>query len=276
MTIQIKEQIDQSLHLLQEIFGKDLLGVYLYGSAVAQGLQKYSDVDILVVANRQTTLEEKLQLAKSLLAISGVYLKSEKRPIELTIVVAGEVNPWRYPPTFDFQYGEWLRDEFEKGRVDLWPSKEMPDLAVLITQALLKNSILYGPAASSLLAKVPYPDFIKASIADLDSFMLNLGSDTRNILLTLARIYYTLTTDKICSKADAATWVVDHIPESYRPVIERARAICVGEEEERWENIQDTVIETAQYLVSKIREKASLLEANGEWDRHSINNFANT
>jgi hypothetical protein len=24
------------------------------------------------------------------------------------------INPWQYPPHFDFQYGDWLCDSFEK------------------------------------------------------------------------------------------------------------------------------------------------------------------
>ncbi len=43
------------------------------------------------------------------------------------------INPWQYPPHFDFQYGEYLRDSFEKGIIEPWENYEMPDLAVLVT-----------------------------------------------------------------------------------------------------------------------------------------------
>ena len=39
-------QINQCVDLLKDVLGKDLLGVYLYGSAVVGGLQKYSDLDL--------------------------------------------------------------------------------------------------------------------------------------------------------------------------------------------------------------------------------------
>lgn len=266
MEKQVKEQIAQSIDVLQDILGKDLLGVYLYGSALLGGLQKYSDIDLLVVSNRQTTEEEKSELVKALLTISG----KEKRPIELTIVVAGEVNPWRYPPTFDFQYGEWLRDEFEKGNINLWPTKEMPDLAVLITLAMLANNTLYGAPLNQLLARVPYRDFIKASIGELDNLLCGLETDTRNVLLTLARIFCTITTDTIRSKADGATWALDHLPAAHKQVLERARAICLGQESERWEDILSESMATAQYLVGKIKDKAAELERAGEWDHHFI------
>lgn len=41
-----ERQIDQCLNLVKEIFVQDLLGVYLYGSSIVGGLQKYSDYDI--------------------------------------------------------------------------------------------------------------------------------------------------------------------------------------------------------------------------------------
>ena len=53
-----------------------------------------------------------------LLEISGrrAY-RGPARPVELTIVRAAEVRPWHFPPTVDLLYGEWLRDEFERGSV---------------------------------------------------------------------------------------------------------------------------------------------------------------
>jgi hypothetical protein len=62
-----------------------------------------------------------------------------RRPVELTIVVEPEIRPWRYPPNFDFQCGEWLRREFESGDVEPWPTTTSPDLASLITMVLIGN-----------------------------------------------------------------------------------------------------------------------------------------
>ncbi|WP_367606076.1 hypothetical protein [Legionella sp. W05-934-2] len=41
---EMKQQLEDSLELLKMILGPDLLGVYLYGSSLVGGLQKYSDV----------------------------------------------------------------------------------------------------------------------------------------------------------------------------------------------------------------------------------------
>jgi len=143
----INQQIDECVALLKIVLGEDLLGVYLYGSIVMGGLQKYSDIDLFVVSNRQTTLDEKIELINALLKISGIYAVSKDlKPIELTIVVKSDVNPWKYPPKFDFLYGDWMRKDFKAGIVEPWKSKELPNLALVITQLLLSHKILFGIA----------------------------------------------------------------------------------------------------------------------------------
>lgn len=205
---EMHQQLDGSLKLLQRILGDNLLGVYLYGSSVIGGLQKYSDIDLFIITNRSTTLEEKRRLTSNLLEISGLYMKGSKRPIEMTIVQKTAINPWRYPPQCDFQYGEWLRTSFEGGTTPLLDTDEMPDLAILITQVLLKSQTLYGAEPEQLLAHVPYRDFMKAMIHDLERLTTDIESDTRNVLLTYARIWSTLETSEIRSKPNAADWVM--------------------------------------------------------------------
>jgi predicted nucleotidyltransferase len=41
---EIQQQLKDSLELLKMILFSDLLGVYLYGSSLVGGLQKYSDI----------------------------------------------------------------------------------------------------------------------------------------------------------------------------------------------------------------------------------------
>ena len=253
-----QQQIAECLDLLKRVFAKDLLGVYLFGSALMGGLQKYSDIDLFVIINRSTTLEEKKQLVESLLKISGIYMKSAKFPIEMTMVVKSAVNPWQYPPLFDFQYGDWLRETFESGNIEPWQTKEMPDLALLITQVLLSSKTLLGPAPDQLLAKIPYSDFIKAIDHGVSSIMDELESDTRNVLLTLARMWRTLETDTICSKPAAADWVITRLPKQYQPVLQRAKAICMGEENEHWDDLNTLIHPSANFIFSKVKEQIAM------------------
>lgn len=256
---EIKQQLKDSLALLKQIFGTDLLGVYIYGSALVGGLQKYSDIDLFVVTNRVTTSEEKERLIGKLLQISGIYMKSTKPPIEMTIVEKNMINPWQYPPHFDFQYGEWLRESFEEGIYYPWSSNEMTDLAIIATQILLKSETLFGLEPEQLLAPVPYQDFMKAMLHDLDRLITDLKDDTRNVLLTFARIWSTLKTDAIRAKPDAADWVINHLPEVFQPVMIRAKAICIGRENEYWDDLESLIRPCADFMVEQINAQILLV-----------------
>ena len=255
-----EKQINECLILLNDIFRNDLLGVYLYGSSILGGLQKYSDIDLFVVSARATTHEEKTKLVTGLLKISGIYMKNKKLPIEMTIVEKSEINPWHYPPRFDFQYGDWLRKQFEGGNIEPWPTKEMPDLALLITQVLLASRTLIGVNPDQLLCKIPYNDFMIVITEALQNLMSDLNSDTRNVLLTFARIWSTVSTDAVRSKPAAADWAINHLPEKYRPIMERAKAICKDEEKEYWDDIWELIKPCADFIVNQINNK--IIEIN--------------
>ncbi|MBP9777419.1 MAG: DUF4111 domain-containing protein [Alphaproteobacteria bacterium] len=256
---EMQQQLNDSIELLRTILGSDLLGVYLYGSALVGGLQKYSDIDLFAVTHRVTTLEEKANLVTKFLQISGIYMKSSKLPIEITLVEKRMINPWQYPPHFDFQYGDWLRDTFEKGIIEPWENYEMPDLAVIITQVLLRSETLYGCKPSQLLVEVPYHDFMKAMLYDVNRLVADLEHDTRNVLLTFARIWSTLETDTIRAKPAAADWVINHLPERHQLVMKRAKSICIGREKEYWNDIKMLIKPCADYMVDKINEQIPLV-----------------
>ena len=138
----IDSQVEQCLILLKKLFGKSLVGVYLYGSSILEGILKYSDVDLLVVFGSPLTNESKASLVNEFLKISGRYMKEIKRPLEVTVISHQATNPWQYSSQFEFQYGEWLRDNFEQGEFNPWSLMTMPDLAIILTQVLLMSKRL--------------------------------------------------------------------------------------------------------------------------------------
>ncbi|MBW3855093.1 aminoglycoside nucleotidyltransferase ANT9, partial [Staphylococcus aureus] len=81
------KQIDNVLIELKRLFSKDLLGVYLYGSYVKGGLKKDSDVDFLVIINRDMTKEEKRILISKIMPISKeIGEDTSLKYIELTVL----------------------------------------------------------------------------------------------------------------------------------------------------------------------------------------------
>lgn len=248
-------EAENIVRLVRNVLGADVVGAYLHGSAVLGGLRPSSDVDVFAVSRRRTTAGERRVLVDGLLEISGARARrGPARPVELTIVVQSDVRPWRYPPRSEFQYGEWLRDEFERG--DTPSPTPSPDLAPLITMVLLGNTPLYGPPPGEVLDPVPPEDLIRAIVASVPDLLADLESDTRNVVLTLARIWTTLATGAIRSKDAAADWAFMHLPANHRPVLARARAIYLEDEEERWDDLLPHLRPHADHIVGAIERLA--------------------
>jgi streptomycin 3"-adenylyltransferase len=76
------------------------------------------------------------------------------------------------------------------------------------------------------------------------------------VVLTLARIWTTLETGAIRSKDGAADWVLARLPAEHRPVLERARAIYLGEAPEGWDELRGQVRPHAEYIAGVIERLA--------------------
>jgi streptomycin 3"-adenylyltransferase len=253
---QDRMQIGEVLAALDEILGGDLIGAYLHGSVVLGRLRPRSDIDVFAVSARRLTRPEKERLAARLLAISGRHpADGPPRPIELTVVVASEVRPWRYPPAMDFQYGEWWRDRFENGDVEPWPSRTNPDLALLVTMTLRADATLAGPPPSEVLEPVPKADFNRALSAELEDVVKDVHSDTTNVVLTLVRIWTSVVSGDIRSKDAAAGWALPRLLAEHRAVLERARDIYLGADE-RWHDLRDQIEPFVDRIATEIRDAA--------------------
>ena len=168
-------QLQSIVQLVSGVFGSDVLGAYLHGSAVLGGLRPTSDLDVLVVLDRPTTATQRRTLVEGLLEMSGARAHNgPARPVELTVVVASAVTPWRYPPRQEFLYGEWLRDTYELSGA---PQPEpAPDLSILITMVLQGNAVLVGPPPAQLLDPVPRDDLFRGAVAGIPHFLSDLES----------------------------------------------------------------------------------------------------
>jgi predicted nucleotidyltransferase len=253
----VRDQTDAVLAVATGVLGPAILGAYRYGSALAGGLRPDSDLDLLLLVSRRTTAEEKRRLIEG---ISPVSRRRDRppawRPVELTVVVHPEVRPWRFPPRFDFQYGEWLRAEFDTGELEPWPSVN-PDVAVLLTMARLRSEPLIGPPAAELLDEVPRADLARAMVDELDPLLADLEPDTRNVLLTLARMWSTVATGEISTKDAAADWAASRLPNEHAAILLRARDAYLSGGDEGWEDFMPAAMSAAVRMADEVRAVAA-------------------
>ena len=246
------DQVAQVVALVVDVLADAVLGIYLHGSGALGRLHPTSDVDLFVVTTRRTTEAERRELIERLLPISGSGDPTGRsRSIDLEIVAQADVRPWRYLAHLDFQYGDWFRSEFVRGNFQPWRS-DNPDVALLVKVVLQADRPLIGPPPAELLDPVPEADVRQAMLDSVSDLLGDLDGDERNVVLTFVRIWTTLATGVIRSKDGAADWALPLLPPEHRPVLERARAIYVGETPEEWGDLLPRVRPFVDHVIGEI------------------------
>ena len=240
------------VQILREVMGGALIGAYLHGSAVLGGLRGTSDLDVLAVIDRPTTEAERGSIVDRLMDISGRRARrGPARPVELTLLVQSDVRPWRFPPRVELLYGEWRRDDYEAGVVPT--PAPMPDLAPEIALTLTGNRALFGPPPAEVLDPVPARDLRRAIVAGVPGLLADLDTDTRNVLLTFARIWATLATEEIQPKDVAAGWALERMPLEHRAPLAEARTMYLeGRDRDHWGEDLPAARATGAWLVEQV------------------------
>jgi predicted nucleotidyltransferase len=222
-----RRQVQAVVEAVTEVLGTGVVGIYQYGSAVMGGLGPHSDLDVLVIVDRATTAEERGRLVGACMAVSGSGGSLiSGRPIELTVIQASRFRPWIWPPVREFQYGEWLRADYEGGRI---PEPEVDhDLAALIATALTVSVPLLGLPLDSVIDSPDHDHLVAAMLSSLPDLLADRDTDTVNVLLTLARMWHTVETGEVVSKDAAAAWAIERLPAELHPPLAAARALYLG------------------------------------------------
>ncbi len=231
----------------------ELLSVSLHGSSTLGGLRQDSDIDLLLVTRQSLTEGEREELTALLLRFSGRRATQEPgRPADLTSVVLSSVTPWAYPPVSDYQYGEWLRDDFAGG---LLPEpRSQPDLAIMLASARDCSTALRGQPLTALIQPIPASDVRRAIQDCVPALMDDLVGDERNVLLTLARMIVTLESGEIVPKDVAAQTVGTTSPTSVAEVLGLAREGYLGTTIDDWAGLDREARRAADELCARVRE----------------------
>ena len=247
----IPDAASRALPILRRCLGDSLCAVYLHGSAVTGGLRPRSDVDLLVVIDQPTTPAIRARLVAELLRVSGRHPAKPEgpRPLELIVFQRTELSP-AYPARSEFLYGEWLRDECEAGAVPNPVSD--PDFTLLLAQARAAATALIGPPPAELLPIISDADIRRAVREALPGLLGNLQGDERNVLLTLARMFRTLTTGEFVPKDVAAEWAMPRLPAATASLLALARAAYLGMATDDWQPRQQDVKKAANDLSERL------------------------
>lgn len=218
------EQIAQAYSVINTYLGDCLLAIHLYGSAIEGGLRAYSDIDLLVTIDKTIDDETRKELMRILLSCSATPGSDPiRRALEVTVINYADIVPWKYPPKREMQFGEWLRHDILDGIFE--PAIIDVDLCILLRKIRTRSIPIFGESAANLFDPVPDSDFMTTlqSTLDIWNTQEDWFGDERNIILTIARIWYSAVTGDIGSKEEASSWLIDRLPIAYHNLVLKTR-----------------------------------------------------
>ncbi len=237
--------------VVRRCLGDALVGIYLHGSAVAGGLRRHSDVDLMAVIDRPMTRAARACLVAALLKISAHPDDNDgRRPLELIVFSTADLEAPLYPARSEFVYGEWLRRAFEAE--ELPDSAPDPEFTLVLAQARQEALHLVGPDPAGLLPAVPDNDVARAIQDALPALVETLHGDERNVLLTLARMWRTAAMADFVAKDVAAQWAFSRLPAEAAEVLGRARLEYLGAVDVDWPHCRLQVERTAALLRQRV------------------------
>ena len=253
--IEISKQVSQACDVINRHLASTLRAIHLYGSAIDGGLKPYSDIDLLVTIGSELVETTRRAFMFDLLEISAPPGKSEIfRALEVTVVVQDEVLPWRYPVRRELQFGDWLRKEILEGNIE--SAVIDADLAILLTKARQHSLPLLGPPAEEFFDQVPKSDFFRALADTLKQWESpsDWAGDERNVVLTFARIWYSVVTGEIAPKDVAADWSIERLPVEYQSILYEARQAYLGNGEDHLASHSEQTTDSMLFMKSQIVE----------------------
>jgi predicted nucleotidyltransferase len=214
----VNAQLDAVVARLRETLSEALIGIYLHGSlALGCFNQRCSDIDLLVVTRRPLDDGERVALRD--LPHGFDDRPGWPRPLELSVLTADQLRPWRQPTPYDFH----LSSAGVSG-----PGLD-GDLAAHVTVTRRAGVVLFGPAPAEVFPEVPRADFVAALRSDLDH-CLGPNAAPAYAILSLARIWASLAEpDVLHTKVSGAEWALARLPPATRPPLERALASYRGD-----------------------------------------------
>ena len=243
----------------RRVFGENLTGVYLHGSAAMGCFNPAgSDLDLNAVVRESPDDARKCAFMDAVLAIdAGMPGRDATRGgIEMSIVTADACNPFVYPTPFELHYsrahtGSYREDP--EGYLRRMKGTDR-DLAAHFTVIRHRGKCLYGPPAETVFGEVPRADYADSIRADVAGAREEIAGNTLYLTLNLARVLAFLRDGAVLSKQEGGEWGMRNLPEEFCPLVRSALAEYTGGAPMRSD--PETAGRYAAYMLEQIETEA--------------------
>ncbi|HDG61958.1 MAG TPA: DUF4111 domain-containing protein [Thermotoga sp.] len=259
----VKKLINDVVKSFRKTLKDNLVGVYLHGS-LAMGCfnPNYSDIDMLIVVEREMSVEDKRLFIGDFLDT----IKSKKIPkkgIEFSVIQIKYLRNFEYPTPFELHYSKMWKEAYEQNRVDFSKQNRDPDLAAHIVVTLNRGMCLYGEPIDKVFKPIPEKFYVESILHDAKDIERNPMEDPVYSVLNFCRILYYLKEKVVSSKKEAGEWAIEILPEDLKRLVNKALRIYMGDvkeikwDERRVKNFVEFAFLEVKRLLSSFKNSSS-------------------
>src|SRR5919199_2131477 len=215
---QVSALLNELTNALKAILGRNLVGIYLYGSLTQRAFNpERSDVDLIVVTERDLSDAQFRRVCAWLerAAASNAWVAR----LQMLFLIRAEVLTVNSKACL-YQFGK-LRRCGSDGNPIIWMN------------VLRSGVTLYGPRPDSFVPQITREILFEALEREVgylrEEISLKPQSEWRDVpfyrayaVLTLFRILYSFRHSTVVSKKVAARWALKNLPEEWGEIITRA------------------------------------------------------
>jgi predicted nucleotidyltransferase len=249
---QVNHTLEAFVESYSNILKTNLIGIFLHGS-LAMGCfnPESSDIDILVVVEKDISFNEKRKLVDLVLKLSN---ESSKNDFEISVILKEDANSFKYPTPFILHYSSMYKERYINDPGFICGNGIDPDLSSHITIIIERGICLFGKQINQVFGPIPKEYYIKSIIGDIESAKESIVETPVYYILNLCRVLYYLREGVICSKKDGGEWGLFDLPEQYREVIKSA-LLTYEDAKNVLQFEPQSLAEFANFTIGKIEEE---------------------
>jgi streptomycin 3"-adenylyltransferase len=252
---QVKEILDAFVESYCNILKNNLIGIYLHGS-LAMGCfnPESSDVDILIVIEKDISFSEKRKLIDVILKLSDMGIKND---FEISVILEEDARHFKYPTPFVLHYSSMYKERYMNDSEFICGNGVDPDLASHITILTNRGICLFGKSINEVFEPVQKKYYIESIIGDIKSAKDSILDLPIYYILNLCRVLYFLREGVISSKKEGGEWGFENLPVPYKYIVKLA-LLGYKDKSNILQLEQSKLIEFADFMLKEIEAKYSL------------------
>lgn len=234
-----------------EVFGKNLVGIYLHGSAAMGCFNvEKSDIDLIIVVNEAVSDGIKRRFMDAVVELNAL---APKKGLELSVVKKDVCKPFVYPTPFELHFSNTHLEWYKRSPDDYIARMRGvdKDLAAHFTIITRRGRTPFGENIGDTFGNVKKEYYFDSLWEDIKNAEEEISACPTYMALNLCRVLAYKKDGLVLSKREGGEWGLENLPARHCHLIQQA--LKDYESREPIEIDLTAAREFAGYMVEAIR-----------------------